>query len=117
MTDLELTRLCAEAMEYLVEREEIGGWHPNCGWYCRESGSQYGAPKPLFLFAPLIDDAQAMGLVKRFKLVVCPVYEDDIFSTWKVFKAWPEPETPDHWGDDLNRAIVECVAKLKGVKL
>ena len=83
MTDLEITLLCAEAMGY-------------------KPGEHYH-------WRPLHDDAQAMALVKKFRL---NIHAHD--EQWKV----------EEWGDDgamalhetLNRAICECVAKMQAAK-
>ena len=91
MTDLEITRLCAIA--YGISVDGMGG-----------------ILLPLSAFDPLHDDAQAMALVKKFKL-----------DLW-----WPFSDAPEwHCADinskythnaDLNRAICECVAKMQAEK-
>jgi len=99
MTDLEMTKLCAEAME-------IGGkWHEANGKLHIYEGKLHGD------YGPLTDDAQAMALVKRFNI--------------QLAKSLPTPkhEGGEFWfasirGKDamstcLNRAIVECVAKMQ----
>lgn len=81
LTDLEITKRCAE---------KIG------------LTATYDAP--LRKYDPLHDDAQAMALVKEFKLwiggwlggLVCVSKDGRCLST----------------ADDLNRAICQCVAKL-----
>jgi hypothetical protein len=93
MTDLEMTKLCAEAMGI-----SIAPW-PNGGF--RIVGQHR-------LYNPLHDDAQAMALVKRFKLQTLP---NRAHSGWWVAGGLPK----DAIGNpELNRAIVECVARMSG---
>ena len=113
MTDLEMTKLCAEAMglEYVFDGPEmlvrIGK--------ARDAYTK----KPLFnvLYDPLRDDAQAMALVKKFGLTVDP-QEDKPPFTWRVVVSndgdWNNQIFAQ--GSDLNRAIVECVAKMQAAK-
>lgn len=97
MTDLEMTRLCAEAMGFdnLVYSD---GWPFT---YREAFGSVAMADK----YTPLTNDAQAMALVKKFRLFIDGSRE----SYWQVHCA------PDYgsFNSDLNRAIVECVAKMR----
>src|SRR5690348_14421110 len=64
MTDLEITRLCAEAMGYLVEfaptELPIG--------IAMKGGGQASED----LYDPLHDDAQAMALVKKVPMTIEP---------------------------------------------
>jgi hypothetical protein len=88
MTDLEMTRLCAEAM------------FDRLAWEQR-----------LFDYDPLHDDAQAMALMKRFDVLRSSP------TTVYTFAHCDEDGTPYyHSNDDLNRAIVECVAKIQADK-
>lgn len=99
MTDLEMTKLCAEAMGY--------GWNVVAETvYCTHDGLDK------FIYRPLHDDAQAMALVKKFDIDITKL--DDF---WDV-NLWPEDgSTLIHSLDaDLNRAIVECVAKMQASK-
>lgn len=105
MTDLEMTKLCAEAMrlkEYAIPMN--GG---NCD------------PKPITLgphYNPLHDDAQAMALVKRFNLSMWGTEQGE----WRGVACWRnEVEALREfsvYSTDLNRAIVECVAKMQQAK-
>jgi hypothetical protein len=79
MTDLEMTKLCAEAMG--VDEVEVG------------SGRSYW---------PLTEDAQAMALVKKFMLNHLFRYRDNSGEFLEAVRY-----------TDLNRAIVECVAKMQ----
>ena len=96
MTDLELTKLCAEAMGYLP----------------KEWSQSIKVPEQLLcdgrLYDPLHDDAQAMALVKKFKLrSIC--VNDNGSDNWSVSRGFMESAM----NPDLNRAIVECVAKMQ----
>ena len=99
MTDLEITKLCAEA---------IGLTQFSDGSVdCRAIGGVFGDN-----FAPLHDDAQAMALVKKFR-IKCNFHYDagewiaeDPYCGNLVRKA-------EAWNENLNRAICECVAKMQ----
>lgn len=95
MTDLELTKLCAEAMEYSF------GTTASLCFAEIDSGKSVA-------YDPLHDDAQALALVKRFHL---PIGWTD--SEWAVFDKDDRRFTLDA---DLNRAIVKCVAKMQQAK-
>jgi hypothetical protein len=94
MTDLEITRLCAEAMgfEYRVQEKSA---HYSEGVY----STKYG--EDVYRYKPLHDDAQAMALVKRYPVEAFPAIHDyaDAHLLGKPY--------------DLNRAICECVARLQ----
>lgn len=88
MTDLELTKLCAEAMGFTQ-------WHEKSYWY-----------------EPLTNDAQAMALVKKFELKLHPALLGK--NSWLVSTC----ETPFYGAaGTLNRAICECVAKMHLTKV
>ena len=104
MTDIELTKLCAEAMG----DEE----YPPQEWWTMEDRKCFhikGAHGLPWVFDPLHDDAQAMGLVKKLKLT-CHWHE--ILYTWSV----STPEQKAIRDGDLNHAICECVAKIQQAK-
>jgi len=96
MTDLEMTKLCAEAMGIRVWKETKPGGFSR---YRDEMKHSYN---------PIHNDAQAMALVKRFGLSI----------------SWPKGqvvtvmslETRFAESKDYNRAIVECVAKMQQAK-
>lgn len=94
MTDLEMTKACAEAMGIGVEDSfgKLAAYAKCDGHLVQE------------IYDPLHDDAQAMALVKRLKLTIAREHHGD---RWGVGKPWPET-----MNTDLNRAIVECVAKM-----
>lgn len=114
MTDIEMTKRCADAM----------GLKP-CTEYRKDDSRE---------FDPLYDDAQAMALVKKFALTVEPLVASNkgdaeltawagitkIFATdgmeWYVQTPPMEAGNGHRWDGldaDLNRAIVRCVAKMR----
>lgn len=106
MTDLEITRLCAEAMgghligtEWIVPRFVAHGTPPEANLYSMP------------VYDPLHDDAQVMALVKRFHILIGNLSIADRFHFTASVDAvrW-------HKNLDLNRAICECVAKLQAAK-
>ena len=110
MTDLEMTKLCADA----IGHHAIGGWQeqaPNapCLW-CYKVWPDPEDNGGIFKFDPINDDAQAMALAKRFMMDV------DFFSGSASI-----PSLSPHGGhkfiafsdESINRAIVECVAKMQ----
>lgn len=109
MTDLEMTRLCAEAMGYKEAHDYESDELPRGSILCVH------LPQYHFLYNPLHDDAQAMALVKRFEVELIRWDENagwvaQCFNSTIRFhsRAWHE--------SDLNRAIVECVAKMQQSK-
>lgn len=101
LTDVELTKLCAEAM---------GKRHwPHHRLKDVIEVSDDGTGRNAYIYTPLHDDAQAMALVKRFKL---DIHDADDEGTWE---AWGGPVGVRVHGasDDLNRAICLCVARMQ----
>ena len=102
MTDLEITKLCAKAM----------GYKPDVRGKYRGLGSEFSGiwvNDSSLTFDPLHDDAQAMELVKKFRL---SIYEsDEIDGGWDVWGGEGERICGD--GLDLNRAICTCVAQME----
>ena len=103
MTDLEMTRLAAEAMGYVPFGP--GDTPDGERWLTQVAG---------LIYDPLHDDAQAMAMVKKLRLNVWSSGPDN--PNWRVMGFWREPSgalhEPDAWNADLNRAIVECVARM-----
>ena len=96
LTDLEATQLCAEAMGIAAHENDDGAIR------FLESGIHYRK------YQPLTDGAQAMALVKRFKLD-CEWYAND--NSWGVTDwSGDGKPSPTSFDIDLNRAIVYCVA-------
>src|SRR3990167_1051712 len=122
MTDLEMTRACAEAMGWKhlgavgVEPPKRGEPDPK-GLWCLSGGNDWWVnPQGYNVCAPcsgipdpLHDDAQAMALVKKLRLDIIAGGSDG----WEVHhEGWPT-----YCNDDLNRAIVECVARMQKEKI
>ena len=106
MTDLEITKLCAEAMG--IELFSAFGVKEYMRWpshFDRDTSDDIGALKR---YAPLHDDAQAMALVKRFHIHL---------THWAQNKDWTAAFDRYSAKDkNLNRAICECVAKMQEAK-
>lgn len=101
MTDLEITRLCAEAMGY----PEAVHYDPHTPPPVAPAilvGYRHGYE----VYEPLADDAQAMALVKKFDLNIQPDHEGWCASDYTGDKF-------EARNSDLNRAICECVAKMR----
>ena len=91
LTDIDITRLCARAMGDLPVMVE------------HEGKMRFGYKSCMGpLYDPLHYDSQAMALVKRFR------------------REWQMRDAIDNWsrgvGDDLNRAICLCVARMQLAK-
>lgn len=100
MTDLEMTKLCAEAMGY-----SFAVFEGQVMWHGKNP------------YDPLSDDAQAMALLKKFHLRVSWGYAEargapDGTLPVMVNPGGAEPPFGVH-EYDLNRAIVECVARMQ----
>lgn len=108
MTDLEMTKLCAEAMglKFRVRENGIGNDDVSLdGVDLYDDGSNMWNR----CYSPLHDDAQAMALVKRFRLSPCAPDEEG--GTWEVVLC--DDVNIRGFNADLNRAIMECVAKMQ----
>ena len=92
MTDFEMTTLCAEAMGVPLDRA----------------------------YDPLNDDTQAMALVKRFQFVIERDPKRSDYFGVTLFPPRVDGKTQVtqvvRHAPNLNRAIVECVAKLQGAR-
>jgi hypothetical protein len=93
MIDLEITKACAMQM---FSPDDI---YPSHGTLFFRSGLAYD---------PLHDDAQAMALVKKLSLSVTA----GGIKKWTVHFGC-DPTVRAVSSDDLNRAICECVARMK----
>jgi hypothetical protein len=98
MTDLEMTKLCAEALGYIKNPNRAGTenlfFDPDIDQYV--------------VFNPLKNDAQAMALVKKFGLTCGP-----LGSGWWLVSPYGGDGVKNA---DLNRAIVECVAQMQAAE-
>jgi len=98
MTDLEITKLCAEAMGFDEHTLQV----LEAGW----TGRSYD---------PLHDDEQAMALAKRFNINVTGDSFDGGETIWWSANIYPSQSQRfpgDGGSEDQNRAICECVAKM-----
>ena len=95
MTDLEMTKLCAEAMGYIPMES------PSAVLTVIDGSRE-------FAYSPLHSDAQAMVLVKKFKLNIGQLSGGAI----QVFTAFDAGHIYQSDGTDLNRAIVETIANM-----
>ena len=103
MTDLEITKLCADA-----DGDAFCTTPPNWseeGLWCFADGAPDSKG---FYYNPLHDDAQAMALVKKFEVWISRTNT----RYWEVFCAG----SGKVFSDNLNRAICECVAKMESNK-
>ena len=106
MTDLEITQLCAKAMGLGVgppmadDRSAL--------WCLTEL---YDERQPRFAYDPFHEDAQAMALVKKFRLFI----SHDETNFWVEWAGPIGGEDKVAWRahPDLNRAICETVAKMQ----
>ena len=87
MTDLEITRLCAEAMGLKNT--------PIMFTYTSTDGVEWRTG-----YNPLHDDAQAMALIKKFPLEIAAILNTELMAA-------------EYRKIDLNRAICECVANMQ----
>ena len=111
MTDLEITRLCAEAMGVRNDNEGFYCGVP-CVWTVECSSANHQTHRA---FYPLLDDAQAMALVKKFRLYIDGDGNRSDYNIWQV-ECWPEGATEAGEiavSQDLNHAICECVAQMR----
>lgn len=107
MTDIELTRLCVKAMGMTLDDSPYnGGGQGNTGFDML--GRAVIDWHNNVTFDPLHDDAQCFALVKRFRIAIG---NDD--DAWYATPDYPHEEAESH---DLNRAIVECVARMQAQK-
>ena len=98
MTDLEITKLCAEGDGSLAAK-----------LYLQAISDTTGADIKAWLegYAPLHDDAQAMALVKKFHLGLA----------WSGYwSAYEQGNGASGSNASINRAICECVAKMGKAK-
>ena len=103
MTDLELTKACAEAMGLNVA-VQLDGW--------RFQNTQFEHS----LYDPLHNDKQAMALVKKFAITIQAPFGDD--KHWEADITEANGSNPyTGYGTDLNRAIVECCARAQVAKM
>jgi len=99
MNDLEMIKKCAEKMGYDVSTDIHGVV------FFRTDGTKQPERHD---YDPLHDDAQAMALVKKMQLTICCNWGAADSHKWEAYGE----NNKSIFNKDLNRAIVECVAKL-----
>ena len=113
MDDLEITKLCAEAMGLFFG---VSKSDPNPDNLYVSVSAFAG---PWMFYDPLHDDAQAMALVKKFHILL---YWNDQASEprWEAeignVMGFGNPDGKVDPQEGLNRAICECVAKMQKEK-
>lgn len=106
MTDLEMTKLCAEAMKYEVNQK----YPPH---ESITAAPLWGYIDGIWtMYRPLEDDDQAMALMKKFRLTILADH-GEYDNKWCVSFNW---EYPGSINESLNRAIVDCVARMQAKK-
>ena len=96
MTDLEITKLCAEAMGIDFSK----GY---ASITCKEC-EEYGVP-----YNPLHDDAQAMALVKKLAMTLYRSHEGE----WTAKVPYRSDMSRN---SNLNRAVCQCAARIQKSK-
>ena len=96
MTDLEMTKLCESAMGLNGVEEDARRKRLDGAWRTHQETE----------YDPIYNNAQAMMLVKKFGI---HIGSDSELGVWIAVTEHPH-QAQDK---DLNRAIVECVAKMQ----
>ena len=107
LSDLEITRACAEAMGYVIDENTSASFSYTAIWVKRPDA-------PPGIYYPLVDDAQAMALVKNKYLSID--LGSDAWFVRAPYDALINENNRVAAHSDLNRAICECVAKLQQAK-
>lgn len=106
LSDEEIKWLCAEAMEVDFGPELVAY---TVG---QQMNNEQIMANRIAAYDPLHDDAQAMALVKKFRLTIYGHNRTE--DEWAVFTGWRDSNYPaSAQGNDLNRAICEFVAKMQ----
>lgn len=109
MTDLEITKFCAEAMGI---PHQLSQWFDN-EQFVEILDSRNPDPDYAGAYDPLHDDAQCMALVKRLGLNVEWIPESaHIRARWLVSTRYVSAAETD-----LNRAVCSCVAQMQAAKV
>jgi hypothetical protein len=101
MTDLELTERCADAMGVRAHKFDF----ERGLWILHANGSRTE-------YAPLRDDAQCLRIIKAFNLMVNWNSETEVWCMPMDQAKYGHLADSPNCGD-LNRAVCECVARLK----
>ena len=103
MTDLEMIKRCAKKFGF-EPYEDQSQWKLEAPAIACKLGTWSGE---CIVYNPLTDDAQAMALVKKFEINIGPDVKDVFGWTASDYDGSGEV-----FNTDLNRAIVECVARM-----
>lgn len=119
MTDNELTRLCAEAMGFrrIATEPRRGLLTKSAVWVSRSEDGDMSIYDPIH--PDWAGDAQVMALVKHFDIVIerdgpdreRKLFGVTLFPPRRLDGTTQKIATVRH-SSSLNRAIVECVAKM-----
>ena len=107
MTDLEITKLCAEAMGLKFRAVD--------GIYVQYLPDPENEPTGWVEYRPTHNDAQAMALVKRFRMTILHIWVRGPYYLATVEER-SQKVIADARNEDLNRAICECVAHMQKAK-
>ena len=108
MTDLEITKLCAEAIGWYETQQFCENQLSLPPWSRLTDEKNLRLPP----WNRLDDDAQAMALVKRFQLCFFAMDEKFTFGAGEPWQC-RGPNGSFACNAELNRAIVMCVAKMQ----
>ena len=99
MTDLEITRLCAEAMQL--------DYYPEHGTVMFRNGTKYN---------PLHDKAQCFELIERFRINISPsIYVKQLYAV-TISAHGSDLVSATFFDTDLASAVCLCVAKMQKAK-
>lgn len=109
MTDYEMTKHCAEVLGlgYVRPCEE----NPRAVEYNADPNNS-----AWMIYCPLDDDGEAMQLVKALNIVIERERDPSRFGVTLLpdrLRGKHQPVQVARHAEDLNRAIVECVAKMQ----
>lgn len=107
MNDIQMTFLCAEALRDDDKSINISVDANGEVWNQWDDGSWAQLPKK---FDPLHDNWYALSLMKKLEL--CCAWQPSIERWW----VHPIGGKPESYAQDLNRAIVECVAHMQSAR-
>ena len=116
MTDLDITRLCAEAMGYGITKlpasEPAVRVFEMCDGLVDLDANE-------FAFDPLYNDAQCFALVKKFEISIAWSWVSQVGCMARAEAEHDEDKRHDNIScryKNLNRAICECVARMQQAK-
>lgn len=111
MTNLEITKLCAEAMGLDFHVADIDGGEIWVRCPPMKPPAMYS-----YRYNPLCNDAQAMELVRKFQLCISSHSDGAIWLAHFPFSRIGDFVGHHAEADDLNYAACECVAKMEQKK-